>query len=171
LPLASLNCLGASMTAPPSSFSLAQNSLEPRLTRPLRSSLSSRPSSLRSSCPTMVPLSQVLMSLSHPPMRCVATGHAYAALLMSSEGPQARQIPFLKASHGPSLPLVPPSPRQALRLSLTPRRLTPRRQAPVGTVRQGDAQGKSWCHTATRRRHHHPPHPPPLRPSQRETPP
>jgi hypothetical protein len=92
---------------------------------------------------TMVPQFQASMSLAHPPTRCVATEHMCAAPLTSSEGPQAQRIPFLKSLHGPSLLLVLPPPRRALRLPSAPRRLTPHQRVPAGTVRQGGVQGKS----------------------------
>jgi hypothetical protein len=143
--------------------------LGPGPTTPQRSSSPSRTSDLRSSRSTVTPQPQALTSLLHPPMRCVVTGHA-CAVPSTLEEPRARRISFLKAPHGPSLPLAPPPPQRALRLPSTPGRSTPRRRAPAGTVRQGGARGKSRCHTTTQHCPHRCPHPPPLRPSQRGTP-
>jgi hypothetical protein len=145
------NYLRASATAFLLSLWSARSSMEPRLTTPLKSSPPSRMSGLESSCLTMAPQHEASTSLLHPPRRSEATGHACVAPPTSSEQFLARRISFPRAPHGPSLPIAPPPPRRAPRLPLTPGRSTPYRRVPIGTIRQGGAQGKSRYRTTTQR--------------------
>jgi hypothetical protein len=67
-------------------------------------------SGLESSCSKMVPWPQTPMLLFHPSTKSEAIGLAGVAPLTSPEGPQARQIPSLKASLGLFLLLALPPP-------------------------------------------------------------